>query len=183
MKQSGPRVFRDADNFPLATSCYERFADRAFARPMATRQCFIDDDDGLVVAGILFSECAARQQRDAERGKVVWLNGVARGANRRGSSPDDRGAIQLPNGRAAIIQIVTGLSRIVVKWLVHQRYMADPYGAFHWRRGEEAFPQFTLKLRGSGFVVIVRTGRIESELRGRKILRFKARIKLHHAQQ
>src|SRR5262245_12432547 len=150
---------------------------------MAASQCLVDDDDGLVVAGILFSECATRQQRDAERGKVVWLNGVARGANRRGSSPDDRDAILLPNGRAAIIQIVTGISRIVIKWVVHQWHMADPHGVFYRRRGEEAFLQFALKLRDSGYVVIARTGRIVSDLRDRKILRFKTRIKLDHAQQ
>src|SRR5262245_28013173 len=119
MKQSSPRVFRDADNFPLAPLCYERFADRAFARPMAARQRFIDDDDSLVVAGILFSERATRQQRDAERRKVIWRHEVARDRIARSSSPDARDAVYIHNGCAAIIRPINVLCGIAIKWLVH----------------------------------------------------------------
>src|SRR5262245_44412558 len=119
MKQSSPRVFRDADNFPLATLCYERFADRAFARPMAARQRFIDDNDSLVVDGILFSERAAKQQRDAERGKVIWRHDVDRDSIARSSSPEARDAVYIHNGYAAVSRPINVRGVIAVKWLVH----------------------------------------------------------------
>src|SRR5215813_14391533 len=183
MKQCIPHVFRDADNFPLVSFCYERFADRVFSRPMAPRQCFVDDDDRLLVADFLFSERAAIQQWDAERGKVIWRNAVACDRLARGSNRHTRAAIHSRNGRAAIIRPIYGNVAIAFKWLVHQWRMADPYGVFNRRRGEEAFLQFALKLRGADLVIIARTGRSESEWHDRKILRFKARINRRHAKQ
>src|SRR5262245_26155791 len=114
MKQCIPHVFRDADNFPLVSFCYERFADRVFARPMATRQGFVDDDDRLLVADFLFSERAAIQQLDAERGKVIWRNVVACDRIARGSNHHTRAAIHSRNGRAAIIRPIYGLATLKI---------------------------------------------------------------------
>src|SRR5262249_60976290 len=114
---------------------------------------------------------------------------VTRHAGCAGNSParevnrHTRAAIHSRNGRAAIIRPIYGNVAIAFKWLVHQWRMADPYGVFNRRRGEEAFLQFALKLRGADLVIIARTGRSESELHDRKILRFKARINRRHAKQ
>src|SRR5215813_3582612 len=131
MKQRIPHVFRDADNFPLASICYERFADRVFSRPMASRQCFVDDDDGPLVTDFLFSERAAIQQRDAERGKVTWRNAVACDRLARGSNRHAQAAIPIPKGSASIIRPIYGNVAIAFKWLVHQWRMGDPYSVFH----------------------------------------------------